>query len=78
MKHIVGKITTEKVEADYCSQCEELVPKITLKEDNSGDMVCKSCFQPTCMNCNEEVDEDGRYCSKSCYDEYWYDEDDRR
>jgi len=33
--------------------------------------MCKDCYQPTCRNCNEEVDEDGKWCSKYCYDEYF-------
>lgn len=58
-------------EQDWCRVCDVVYEESELKVDNEGDYICDSCFVPKCMNCNEEVDEDGQYCSKDCYKEYW-------
>lgn len=73
---ILGKIKTEKVEADNCFNCDELVPKSTLQSNYDGDKVCDECFanQPIyCKNCYEEVEEAGDFCSKTCIEEYKWD-----
>lgn len=69
----LGKIATKKVEADYCDTCGELVPKSTLKENGYCELECEECYQPKCMSCTEDVEEDGMFCSQSCIDTYKYD-----
>ena len=62
----LGKIATAKVPADFCNRCDNLVPLATLNCDGE----CRDCSQSKCSNCNNEVDNDERFCS-SCHYGYW-------
>lgn len=54
-----------------CYQCSNVGVEKDYNDAEDGDWLCNECYQPTCQNCNEEVDEDGKWCSKECYDEYF-------
>ena len=72
----LGKIATAKVEGEYCDYCDELVAKITLKDDE-GYMVCRECYQPTCKYCKDYVDKDGDFCCEDCIKSFKYDNKDK-
>jgi|TARA_R110001599_G_scaffold300759_2_gene506051 hypothetical protein len=54
-----------------CYSCSVVGNYKDLNDKEDGDYLCNDCFQPLCRNCNEEVSEDGGYCSKECYNEYF-------
>lgn len=54
-----------------CYDCAVVDDYRNMNDIYGGDYRCEDCFQPLCMNCNEEVEEKGQYCSKSCYKEYF-------
>jgi len=71
-KKPLAKIEITKVEGEHCDYCDELVAKKTLKE-YQGDMICRECFKPTCMYCNESVEEEGDFCCEDCIKGFKYD-----
>ena len=54
-----------------CYDCSVVENYKDMNDIDDGDYKCDDCFQPLCVNCNEEVSEKGEYCSKSCYKEYY-------
>jgi hypothetical protein len=58
---------------DLCMECEEEHPTISMVENDYGDLICEECAEPKCRFCNEAVDEDMQFCSKSCVDGYKWD-----
>ena len=71
----LGKIATAKVEGDYCYNCDETFALSNLIE-RDDELYCESCYEELPIyrvNCMEEVDEEGQFCSKSCLKEYQWD-----
>ena len=69
----LGKIATAKEKGAYCPICDELVPIITLQDD-----MCRDCFKaedetPTCLYCNERVEQEGDFYCEDCIKGFKYD-----
>lgn len=76
---ILNELDFCPLHTDYkcCNGCDEPFDGEKLKEDFDGEYYCKNCFRKKCENCNEDVEEDGgRFCSKSCYQEFFSELDD--
>lgn len=55
-----------------CVWCDETDVKENMVEEDEQ-WYCKSCFCPKCTQCGEPTEDEGQFCSKQCYDEYWGD-----
>ena len=77
----LGKIETAKVEGEYCIECDEAFAKTNMIDLEYDDAyMCYECYDNRiihCVNCMEEVEEDGQFCSKSCVNEYKWDNRDK-
>jgi hypothetical protein len=62
---------------EHCYSCEKTFSKKEMQTDNDEDFYCNDCFQPKCIECGEPIDteEDARFCSQQCYNDYWVDLD---
>lgn len=58
----------------YCVECETTADKSEMTEVSENEWYCSDCFVPRCSQCDEPMERDnGEFCSKQCYDEYWSD-----
>ena len=49
-----------------CYSCEEPYDIKSMTETGDCEFECEYCYQPTCIACNNEVEEEGMCCSKEC------------
>jgi len=72
----------ERYEEDFCPKCEdhrfceeccEVFKKEDCQENDKGEWYCDEHFSYKCRVCDEEMDEDIKYCSKECHSEYMAD-----
>ena len=58
------------VQCMSCSNCSNWQDYYDMED---GDYQCEECYQPTCMYCNEEVEEVGDFCCDDCVKGYQWD-----
>ncbi len=57
---------------EFCDDCGKEFPLEQMTEKGAG-FFCEDCFVPTCMECDEPIDDDVDFCSHDCYKQYWAD-----
>lgn len=61
---------------EFCYQCDSSFSKDEMKVDRDEFYYCSDCYFPKCIECGEAVnDEQERFCSQQCANEYWVDLD---
>jgi len=62
----------------FCESCEEIFNKDEGNESNNGLWFCDKHLEYRCLECDEQMDENEKFCSKECNDEYYIDLNDYR
>jgi len=62
----------------FCEECEDIFNKSEGEESNSGLWYCSKHITHKCFECEKEMDENEKFCSKECHDEYYIDLNDYR
>ena len=62
---------------ERCCSCEEVFDLDELKETGDYEWECEDCYQPTCIACNEPVEEEGMACSDWCVGVWKWDNRDK-
>tara|TARA_Y100001937_G_scaffold27504_1_gene39585 strand:+ start:2174 stop:2560 length:387 start_codon:yes stop_codon:yes gene_type:complete len=58
------------VDLRFCETCCEVVSKDECKQDDDDLWHCNDCFTYKCRQCDAEMNEDIKFCSRECYQEY--------
>ena len=58
------------VDLRFCETCCEVFPKEECNQSDDDLWHCDECFKYKCRQCDEEMEEDIKYCSRQCYNEY--------
>jgi len=61
----------------FCFSCDEIFDVDELKEVDVDEYYCEDCYQPTCIACNEPVEEEGMACSSYCVGVWKWDNRDK-
>ena len=60
----------QEEEQDECYGCKKIFLATQLEYGYESHLYCDDCHESTCSNCGEYMnEEDGRYCSRECYNE---------
>ncbi len=62
----------------YCEDCEGIFDKSKGQESNNGLWYCEDHITYKCFECEIKMDENEKFCSKECSDEYYIDLNDYR
>jgi len=62
----------------FCETCEDIFNKDEGKESNNGLWYCDEHLEYRCLECDEQMDYNQKFCSKECNDEYYIDLNDYR